>query len=254
MADINKLVKACRSKLKMRPSLPLGQPISLGAVGYLEDHAFRYLGTAEIMLGQPPGALISGTGTPEVAFSSGKEVSLSVHAKGQVSPTFGEIIDANGAIEVSLGSSNSYLIAAKDIAYSAMQDPVLLLRAMLERYSAGAWQKEYCFIYEIGTPASYTAMLSQQSGARVLLSADVAPGPAISVGDLGAGIGFKRQSGALDRLISDQRMPAFFNAYRVKERFFRAPAIKTATKIGPHASSAEVAAALGVTENPFELA
>ncbi|MFF1636018.1 hypothetical protein, partial [Leifsonia sp. NPDC058248] len=251
---IEKMVEGCRSELQMRPTLPLGQPISLGTVGYLNDHAFHYLGTTEIMLGREPGNPIQGTGLPDVQISSGKDVSLSVLANGETSSTFGKIANLNGSIELSFNASDSFVVAAKDISITAMQNPILLFPAMIDRYTAGAWKEEYCFIYQIGTPTSFTAVISRQSGSRLLLDANTEVGEgAASLGDLAVGASFQRQSGAVDKIVCRNQVPAFFNAYRVKKPFLRKPkVVEAAAMIKDYASAEEIAAALGFDESPFE--
>ena len=99
MADINKLVRMCRrSAVKMRPVLPLGQAMSVGMVGFLDDDAFRYLGTVETMLGFSPGGSRTGKGPPRVLLVSGKDVSVLGRVNGETSETFGTIAKAKARI------------------------------------------------------------------------------------------------------------------------------------------------------------
>ncbi|WP_327385527.1 hypothetical protein [Streptomyces sp. NBC_01207] len=254
MADVDKLVKRCQnSTIKMRPVLPLGQPISIGAVGYLEDHAFRYLGTCETMLGLPPGQPLKGQGQPQFELVSGKDVHYSTHAEGQTSEAFGVIANANGAVEISFDSDESFLIAARDVSVSTMENPISLLQRMLDRFSVNAWKEEYCVVYEIGLAETYTSVISQQSGSKLLLSADGSAGKGgLSLGQLAVGSRFEQQKGALDRLIAAHQVPAFFNAYKVRDRFFTGATTETAASLGRHSSTDDIRRILGSTESPFE--
>ena len=132
-----------------------------------------------------------------------------------------------------------------------MQDPNRLLGEMLRAYRAGLWQEEYCFIYQIGVAASSGRALAQ-SAAKLLLSASgtVTAGP-VPLASVGAKFGFERQSGSLEHLVSNRPTRAFFNAYAVKPRWFRAPKVKVAASVAPTALADEVTAALALTSSPF---
>ena len=253
MADLDELVKKCRkSPVKMRPVLPMGQPLSVGMVGYLDQHAFRYLGSVETILGEPTGKLLSGEGLPSVEVLSGKDVSISSYAKGQTSQAFGDFAKAKARVELTFSSGKSFLIAAQDLRIKTMTEPHVLLAAMLRAYSIGLWRKHYCLIYQIAWASSFRAVLSHQPGAKLLLSlaGELGDGPA-SLGSLAAKASYERQSGQLEQLITNKSVPAFFNAYRIKDRFFSGSAVEVAATVPAGSSLKDVQAALG-RSNPFE--
>lgn len=256
MADLDKLVAMSRrSHAKMRPVLPLGQPLELGMVGYLDDHAFRYLGRVQTMLGEPPGKPLKGGGVPVVDLVSGKEVDLAIHAKGTTSQAFGDIAKGKARVEMTFGSDKSFLLSAKDITIYTMEDPVILLAAMLRAFEAGMWQQEYCLVYQIGVAASYTGVLSRQAGAKLLLSTSAKLGKGkASVGDVAAGMSFERQSGALEQVVAPRKTTAFFNAYRVKKRWFTGPSVQVAASLPVGASGEEIRGALKVKGDPMKAA
>ncbi|WP_371565286.1 hypothetical protein [Streptomyces canus] len=255
MVDINELVDACMDGTpKMRPVLPLGQALSIGSVGFLEDHAFRYVGTVETLLGKSAGSPLPSEGLISFNASSEDGFSHRIYASGETSETFGSIVGANGAIELSFSTESAFMLSAKDVAITTMGDPAALLAEMLKRYKAGAWEKRYCFVYQVGTAAAYTATLSRQSGAKLLLSVDTSLGQGnFSVADVAAGAHLTHQSGALDQIIGAKNIPAFYNAYRVKDRFFRRDIVKTASALPTDASPGAISEALELTETPFEL-
>jgi hypothetical protein len=253
VADIDKLIKKCRnSTLKMRPVLPLGQPMELGMVGVLDDGAFRYRGKVRTMLGQAPGKPLAGDGSPSIELISGKDVELSAHAGGETSEAFGDIAKAKARIEVSLDSKNSFLVAAHDIAILNLPEPERLLTAMLRAYGAGLWLKNYCFVYQIAVPSSFQAILSHQAGAKVLLSAsgDVGQGP-VSLGDVSVKLNYERQRGELEQLIASKPTTAFFNAYAVKPHLFKPASVKTASALAWDDAADEIKGALAAGASPF---
>ncbi|WP_148684989.1 hypothetical protein [Mycolicibacterium tusciae] len=242
-----------KSSLQMRPTLPLGQSMALGDCGYIEDNAFRYLGTSDTMLGVPAGDPIPGKSQQSVEIVSGKDVNITVHAKGEPSAAFNIVIDAEAAVEITFASSKSFFIAAENVHVFTMKDPVILLAALLKLFNVGAWQKHFCFIYQIGVASSYSAALSHESSAKLLLNADVNLAPVeVSIASLAAGVKFARQSGSVERIIAKRDVTAFYNAYRIKDRFFSGPTVKTAAKLGPDAPADTIRKALDVADNPFQ--
>ncbi|WP_405922199.1 hypothetical protein [Streptomyces sp. NBC_00122] len=254
MTDINQLVDACRNgATKMRPVLPLGQALSIGSIGFLEDHAFRYLGTVETLLGKNTGTPIPGGGISSFYTTSKDGYYNKIYASGATSETFGQIVGANAAIELTFAGESAFMLSAKNITIHTMADPATLLAEILKRYKTEAWEKRYCLVYQVGVAASYTAVLARQSGAKLLLGADASFGQGdFSVADAAAGARFERQIGALDHVVGAKDIPAFFSAYRVKERFFRSNIVKSASALPPNAPSGIIAQKLEITENPFE--
>jgi hypothetical protein len=254
LADIDQLVKKCRSEVKMRPVLPLGQPMPLGSVGYLDGHAFRYVGTTDSLLDQRPAKPIPGEGRPAVEIVSGRDVTLSFHGKGESSQVFGDIAKGKARVEVTFNSEKSFLLAADILKIRMISEPSVLLAAMLRAYKAGVWEERYCFVFQVATVASYTAVLSRQAGAKLLLSvsAKIGSGP-VSVGDMASGARFERQSGAVERIIAQKGTVAFYNAYRVKDSWFKAPKIEVATALAPDANLEEQRHAFGEARDAFEV-
>ena len=255
MADIKALVRKVRQDIKMRPVLPVGQTIGIGSVGYIEDDAFRYVGTVSTMLQQGPGDPVSGNPVPIVSITSGRDVQLFFHAAGQTSETFGSIANGRARIEVTFSNDKSFLLAAESVTPTTMAEPHLLLQAMLRAYKAGAWQERYCFVYQVGVAATFTIALSEQAASKLLISGNAAlgDGPA-TVGKLAAGVKFERASGATTVQVGEANICAFFNAYRVKDRVFRKLTTEVASAALGSTDAEELPRKLGIKGSPFELA
>jgi hypothetical protein len=256
VADVDKLVRMCRrSTAQMRPVLPLGQAMSVGMVGFLDGAAFRYLGTVKTMLGVSPGRSRTGKGPPTVQLVSGKDVSASGRIEGETSETFGAIAKAKARIEVTFGSDKSFLLIAQRTAITTMSEPAQLLAEMLKAYKVGLWRKNYCLVYQVGVASTYRAALSHQTGAKLLLStgATVAAGP-VPLGDLGASANYESSNGAVEQVVSDEPVTAFFNAYRVKDRLFKDATVEVASALASTVSRSESLRRLGAGKSPFEAA
>ncbi len=224
MPAIDKLVDKARSELKMRPSYPLGQQLALGSVGVVENGAFRYRGSIEAILGIGAGPelpletkLKQGWG-----ITSGKDVKLDAHAKGETSQVFGELARGRARVEVSFARNDSFLLAASSVEVRALAEPQRLIDRMKEAAAQGSWEQNFAFVYQIGLPLSYTVILSRQKGTKVLLSAAAIAGGAATtdVAQLAAGFNLETQTSLTEQLVGKGRFPAFYNAYRINPRWW----------------------------------
>jgi hypothetical protein len=224
-------------------------------VGFIEGDAFRYLGTVKTMLGVSPGRSRTGKGPPDVYLISGKDVLLSGRVQGATSETFGAIAKAKARIEVTFESERSFLLVARRIAITTMSEPAQLLAEMLKAYKVGLWQKHYCLVYQVGVATGYRAALSHQTGAKLLLSTDaaVAAGP-VPLSALGAGAQYESSNAAVEQVVSDEPVTAFFNAYRVKDRLFKEATIEVASSLPPTISRGESLKRLHPEKSPFDTA
>lgn len=229
MADIDRLVNMCRREAKMRPVLPLGFAMKLGAIGRIEGGAFRQWGTSETLLAVAPGKPLTGGELPLVELQSGRDVQISALAKGATSATFGNLAKGKARIEVDMGSSRSFVAAAGDVKIKTLSEPHRLVNPMLRAYMDGLWDPDYVVVYEIGVAQRYSAILANIRDTKLLLSASAGIGSgALKAGDLAGNVSFEQQTSSTVKLIGGRNVVAFFNAYRVAESFWGKPVVRTA--------------------------
>lgn len=229
MANIDQLVKKSKNEAKMRPVLPLGQPLSLGAVGFIDGGAFRYMGTAHTMLGVDPGPADSGVGMPDVEIESGRDFSMRTYAKGETAEGFGQIASGKARAEVSFSSADAFMMAGRGLTVSTLTEPGILAAAMVRAFHAGLWEERFCLVYQIAAAKNFTAVLSEQSQSKLLLTGGASLGKGnVSLGDLTAGVKVSSQKGSMQKLVAGRNVVAFFNAYQVDDRILRSDRVKTA--------------------------
>jgi len=252
MADIRALVHQCQEKAKLRPVLPLGQSVRLGDVGYLEGDSFRYLGSVDVFFQRAVGRPLEGDTIDKIELMSEQGVTLHPYGKTEPSAVFGALANGSARVEATFSSEKSFLMTARDVLLKRMREPIRFIDAMMAAYKEGSWDEDHCFIYEVGRAAHFTAVLAQQGGGSLLLSAEagIAPG-GVALADVAAGVSYKRTSGSLHVVVADKGVNAFFNAYRVRKKFLRDPKLQVAAAGTAQTGSKEILSILG-DEDPFE--
>lgn len=219
MADIDKLVARTRQAFKLRPTLPLGQDVELGAVGVIEDDRFQYRGTVATLLGVAPGRL-EAAATVEGAkvVSSGRDVRVKFLPRGTRSETFPRVVPNRVRAEVTFAKAEGFLLAAHDVTVRTLAEPNVLFLAILGGLVDGTWLDNYVFVHQVGIPRSVTAILPRRADTTVLLRAMQAPEEEpSSLDDLAHGYRLVAQTPRTEALVGARRWPAFYNAYRLRD-------------------------------------
>jgi hypothetical protein len=221
MSIISGFVRKVQDDLKARAFLPLGAAFEIGMVGVVDDDQFSPRGTVESILGVSRGEFITSLRESTWQVTSGSFLNIGFVASGESSTLFPSAPKATAKVEISFAKSESFLASATQLTVSTMREPLALLKAMIAAYQNGVWRKEYVFVYEAITPAEVLVLLSRNAGTNLLLTLDGSAGPS-GLGDLAGKATLSFQSQDVIRLTSGGQ-PIFFNAFRVKDRFWTGP-------------------------------
>lgn len=218
MSSISRFVDRTRDELKARPILPFGAAVRLGAIGVVEDDQFSPRGNVESILGAALGEVSTGE-RGSWQLTSGHDVGLSFLADGSASTVFPAAPKAGAKVEVSFGSSDSFLVSVDALKISTLTNPVGLLNAMVEAYGRGTWRPEFVLVYEVIVPKHALVLLSKQAQSKFLLGAKARVQVPQGTADLAGKFSLRFQTtDALHLDAGDQ--PLFFNAFRVKQSFW----------------------------------
>ena len=218
MSSISRFVDKARADLKARPILPFGAAVRLGAIGVVEDDQFSPRGNVESILGGQVGEVSTGQ-RGNWQLTSGNDVRLDFLAGGSASTIFPAAPKAEARVEVSFGSSDSFLVSVDSLKVSTLTNPIALLNSMVEAYGRGAWRPEYVLVYEVVLPKHALVLLSRHAESKFLLAAKANVVLPEGTGDLAGKFGLRFQN--KDALHLDAgNQPLFFNAFRVKKSFW----------------------------------
>jgi hypothetical protein len=217
MESVEKFTQKVKGQFNVRTVLPFGAPVVIGSVGVVENGLFEPRGTVKSILGVELGS--TSTGKPaDWQLTSGRDVGVKFLAHGEASSLFPAAPKANAKIEISFSKGDSFLCTLNDLTISTLQDPAVLIKAMLDAYKRGVWRRDFVLIYETVTPSKALVLLSKNAGTNILLAAN-AKVKTSGLANVAGKFAVTYQSQDVVNL-SAGRQPLFYNAYRVKTSFW----------------------------------
>jgi len=223
--------KVLDSEIGLRPILPLGQPLDIGHVATVgEDGLIRHRGTISSMLGlnsigrelPPVKSRIS------VSVTSGRDVKVNFGASAKTDGVLAQFGDIKAKASIEFGSTDSFFVALSGIRIRQLEEPQLLLNAILQAYEQRPrrWQKEWVFVDRIGIASSLTIVLARESATTVLLKASATARVARAAeADLASGFSFVASNKGVTQITGQRDVAAFYSAYRVRDGLFSEPQI-----------------------------
>jgi hypothetical protein len=223
------VTKVQASEIGMRPVLPLGQPLNVGHVGTIdEDGRFQYLGTVAHVLEVPAaGSVLSAQESPiQVTVTSGNSVKTSLQATAETTGPLAQFGDLKGKATISFERRDGFFLALQGLTIRQLAQPQKLFGPILNAYRQGRWEKEWVFIHRIGVTRHLTVILASEAGTTVLLRASGKAGlGGAAEADLAAGFRFVRSTKGVTKIVCGRNNRAFYDAYRVRDRWFSKPRV-----------------------------
>lgn len=220
-----------KSEIGQRPILPLAQPLDIGHVGTVDnDGVFHHRGTIGSMLGLNS----LGRELPiqdkqiSVSVTSGRDVIVNFGAAARTDGVLAQFGNIKAKASIDFGSSNSFFLALNGLRVRQLEEPQLLLNAILLAYKQRPrrWHKDWVFVDRLGVADQLTVVLAKEANTTVLLkgSASAKIASASDV-DLAAGFKFVASSKGVTQITGVKKAAAFYSAYRVRDRLFSKPVI-----------------------------
>ena len=218
MSFTSRYADTVRDRLKAWPILPLGASLKLGAVGVVRDGQFEPRGNADSILGAEVGEVSTGR-TANWQLTSGSDVQVDFLADGTTANLFPSAPGAGARVQVSFGSSNSFLASANGISVSTLTNPAALLQSMFDAYERGTWRREYVLVYEVVVPDHWLILVSNESKSAFLLNAKADIAAPVGSADVAGkfGVSFQHKEALW---LETSAQPVLYNAFRVKPGFW----------------------------------
>jgi hypothetical protein len=231
MAKLEGLVRKVQDKFGMRPTLPLGSHVRIGAIGRIgPDGEWQPVSTTTSRFGvKPTGVDHSRDERGVWDATSGKEVKFHAYAKGQTSKLISNVADAKARTEIEFGSAKSFAFAAKGVRIDQATNVDEVLRAIRRAYHRRAdlpenkrWDRELCFVFGVAGADRLTVLAAKQAHTEVVVTGKGKVGPPQSAADLAASVEVGISSNELTRA---QQAPApkgsFYRAYKLNPSVLR---------------------------------
>lgn len=243
----SEFVKAVqKSEISLRPILPLAHPLDIGHVGTFDGAGvFSHRGTIGSMLGLNSlgGELPIQDKRISVSVTSGRDVKVNFGAAAKADGVLAQVGNIKAKASIVFGSSNSFFLAINGLRIRQLEEPELLLHAILSAYKQRPrrWQKDWIFVDRLGIADHLTVVLAKEANTTVLLKASSSAKVAsASDVDLSAGFKFLASSKGVTQITGARRAAAFYSAYRVRDRLFSGPGIERAYIMQPFGMDLEM--------------
>lgn len=224
MADITGFVNAVHQRFGMRPVLPLEFPIEIGDIGTIgKDGAWRPITTVRHSFNGFPGR-VRRAADARVWEACSEDVSFELFRRGQTSALIPAEAHAKARTEIRLGSSGSYVLAARGVTIRTATDLETLIdkihlayHTRRQRPEEGRWYRDFRFVFAVADAERFTAMLpANGTGARVAITPKGTAGPPATPDKLASLVRFGPGSEDLDRTSQRDARGRFYRAYQLR--------------------------------------
>lgn len=230
MPDVKGFVAKVQAEYGMRPVVPYEQPVRIGDVGTIgRDGAWNPVGTLRERVGASAGGIRTtkdrrGTWDGQ----SGRDVSIKSYAKGATSRLVAQVADAKARAEIEFSSSKGFVWAAKGVTIRSATEFGDVFDKIRRAYhnrktarSQSRWEKDYAFIFAIGSASRFNALLAEQRGTSVVLNAQGKVGPPATAATLVARVSLDLATKELTQVRVAPASGVFYRAYRLNPSIFR---------------------------------
>jgi hypothetical protein len=144
------------------------QPIELGVYGVLNDNSFQRIGNVRDK-GIDIGKVIRDDVGDQKIFASGRDTSVTLHAKG--ASVNNPAVTINASVEISFSTQDSAFFNAAGCSYHVIADKAALRAKIMAEYAAGKWQREWAVVTDLVRARNTTVVISGSSAGSIVLEA-----------------------------------------------------------------------------------
>jgi hypothetical protein len=183
--------------------------VTLGDVGALVDGVFEHRTTLATLGVEFSIAVKEGGSTIDFTSGCGVEVAISTPSPRQRGVPRGPGTRAR----ITFSKTGDGLLQASDVDIVVIDDLGRVAEAILARYAAGTWERDWVFVTEVQTAAATTVMISGDDNASVEMDARGAIGDDVP---LSSGFVVSKKSGAVMKWVGARGLTPLFALSRVK--------------------------------------
>lgn len=213
MSSTENFVKTVRDRLKVRPILPFGLPLSIGTIGVLEDDEFVIRGGVGSILGVDVGETVTGEEPVNWSLTSGDDVQAQFVAAGEASRLFPGSPTVKARLDVSFKSSQSFIVSARGVQITTLKDPHRLIGDMISGWRRGVFREDFVLVNQVVVADRVAILCSRESDTNLQLEANADTGP-VTIGDIAGKFSISYQSRDILRL-DGRDLVTFYNGLKV---------------------------------------
>lgn len=223
------LIRSIQQTTDLRLILPFGLNVHNGdVIGVGKTGVFTLEGTCRSLLGMEAGMPIPGQAPAEILQQSGQDAQYTFRQAGSASTLFPELPTAQAGFDISFGSAESWLLAARGRTIDSLGELHRFRRPILDAYRRNVWRPDWALVVSVARVEKMTLLASASRNTKLALSlgAEISPNAATEV-KLTADVSIVATNQQLVQCIASHPITAFCTALRVKDSWWRSPDIGT---------------------------
>ena len=203
-----------------------GDMMEIGDAGVLIDGRFRKMSSLKELA--IPFAVTPGASKQNVQYTSTQGTTIAPSAGAAVPGV------AKAEINVTFSQSGAFVFHATGLSPRQIENRSLVTEAIVMAYKRNRWKKEWLLVEALHTADLATIIVSEDSKAEVVLTADVnAPLVAISLADPKVGLSVASVTGKIVHLVGATEIHPLYSCLRLKDHFFSEPSVEPVRGTAP---------------------
>ena len=197
-----------------------GKPLKLGQIGKLDDYGVFNVYTS--LEGEGIAVQTAQDGTAgDLDYTSSDSVTISTKLSGSAPVVGSGLSAAQAGFSFDFKSEKSVVFQASGITTSHITNLAAIEKAILEKYRAGNWDKNWLIITELVTAASATIIIVNSSTAKLDLKAqaDISSGT-LKLTDASLGLSVAREQGSTLKYISQSGLTPLYRVMGIVSPLF----------------------------------
>jgi hypothetical protein len=205
-----------------------GDPIDVGDAGRLEDGRFRRLASLKQL--DIPYETGTSSAKQDVQYTSTQGTKLVVSGGAAA------VGLAEAEITIEFSRTGAFVFHASGLRLQRLENRSVVAEELMKAYQEDRWCRDWFLVEALHVAEWATIVVSQDSSARLVLMADVAGIPAISLANPKIGLTVASMCGKLVHVVGGRRLHPLYSCMRLRAPLFGGPSVEPVRGAGDRSS------------------
>ena len=235
-------LKQIQEQFRYRPIWPPGKPLEVGLIGKIPRGIFTNYTTIEKELGVKPEIQSTYKKDDVLEFETSGSVQSTFKLKGEATPANAQYLgQADAGVVIEFNAGDAVVFKLKGFHTHQIMNLAEIQEAVVAKYKARKWDKEYIIVTEVIEADNATILISKNSGAKVELAAtaDVG-GKELNIADASLGWEMKSERSMSTKVLAQSSITPLYLAMSVRKSWFGPPELEVKRSLKPEGADWDV--------------
>ena len=235
-------LKQIQEQFRYRPIWPPSKPLEVGVIGKIPRGIFTNFTTIEKELGVKPEIQSTYKKDDVLEFETSGSVQTTLKFKGDAKPQNAQYLgEADAGVVIEFNSGDAVLFKLKGYHTHQIMNLGEIQEAVVAKYKAKKWDKEYVLITEVIEADGATILISKNSGAKIELSANAsAGGKELNIADASLGWEMKSERSMATKVIAQSSITPLYLAMSIRSSWFGPTQLEVKRALKPEGADWDV--------------